>query len=116
MIFTCTATGIEVIELNYGEEVLYNVSKRLEDPQIHVMENCGNNTSAVEHERTLEHKTSEGKTWSHSGTIHKGRPHQWGGMVGTKSDIVREVAWIYHYRSSQNAVKGGRGPKSPKFC
>ena len=29
-----------------------------------------------------------------------------------KADIVREVAWIYSYRSSQNADKGGGGPKS----
>ena len=33
-----------------------------------------------------------------------------------KADIVREVAWIYSYRSSQNADKGGGGPKSRKFC
>ena len=32
-----------------------------------------------------------------------------------KADIVREVAWIYSYRSSQNADKGGGGPKSQKF-
>ena len=58
-----------MIELNYGE-VLYNVTKRLEDPQIQKgvaeFENCKNTTSAVEHERTLEHKMIEGKTWSHS--------------------------------------------------
>ena len=32
-----------------------------------------------------------------------------------KADIVREVAWIYSYRSSQNADKGGRGSKIPKI-
>ena len=32
-----------------------------------------------------------------------------------KADIVREVAWIYSYRSSQNADKGGGGQKSRKF-
>ena len=39
-----------------------------------------------------------------------------GGGVSPKADIVREVAWIYCYRSSQNADKGGGGPKSRKFC
>ena len=34
-----------------------------------------------------------------------------GGGVSPKADIVREVAWIYSYRSSQNADKGGRGSK-----
>ena len=43
------------------------------------------------------------------GAIHKGRPHREGGSP--KADIVREVAWIYSYRSSQNADKGGRGSK-----
>ena len=32
-----------------------------------------------------------------------------------KADIVREVAWIYHYRSRQNADKGGGGSKIPKI-
>ena len=32
-----------------------------------------------------------------------------------KADIVREVAWIYSYRSNQNADKGGRGSKIPKI-
>ena len=50
------------------------------------------------------------------GAIHKGRPHQEGGGVGSpKEDKVREVAWIYSYRSSQNADKGGRGSKNPKI-
>ena len=31
-----------------------------------------------------------------------------------KADIVREVAWIYSYRSSQNADKGGEGVQNPK--
>ena len=35
--------------------------------------------------------------------------------VSPKADIVREVAWIYCYRSSQNADKGGRGSKIPKI-
>ena len=36
--------------------------------------------------------------------------------VGPKADIVREVAWIYSYRSSQNSDKGGgRGSKIPKI-
>ena len=35
-----------------------------------------------------------------------------GGGVSPKADIVREVAWIYSYRSSQNVDKGGGGPKS----
>ena len=39
-----------------------------------------------------------------------------GGGVGPKADIVREVAWIYSYRSSQNADKGGGVPKSRKLC
>ena len=38
-----------------------------------------------------------------------------GGRVGPKADIVREVAWIYSYRSSQNGDKGGRGSKIPKI-
>ena len=32
-----------------------------------------------------------------------------------KADIVREVAWIYSYSSSQNSDKGGRGSKNPKI-
>ena len=32
-----------------------------------------------------------------------------------KADIVREVAWIYSYRSSQNADKGGRASQIPKI-
>ena len=37
--------------------------------------------------------------------------------IGPKADIVREVAWIYSYRSSQNADKGGGGQKkTQKFC
>ena len=39
-----------------------------------------------------------------------------GGGVGPKADIVREVVWIYSYRSSQNAEKGGGGQKTHKFC
>ena len=40
----------------------------------------------------------------------------WRGEGGSsKADIVREVAWIYSYRSSQNADKGGRGSKIPKI-
>ena len=35
--------------------------------------------------------------------------------VCPKADIVREVAWIYSYRSSQNADKGGRGSKILKI-
>ena len=35
--------------------------------------------------------------------------------VSPKADIVREVAWIYSYRSSQNVDKGGRGSKIPKI-
>ena len=50
------------------------------------------------------------------GAIHKGRPHREGGGGSPKADIVREVAWIYSYRSSQNADKGGGGPKTRKFC
>ena len=39
------------------------------------------------------------------------------GGVGPKADIVREVVWIYSYRSSQNADKGGGGgQKTRKFC
>ena len=38
-----------------------------------------------------------------------------GGGVGPKADIVKEVAWIYSYRSSQNSDKGGRGSKNPKI-
>ena len=38
-----------------------------------------------------------------------------GGEGGSpKADIVREVAWIYSYRSDQNADKGGEGVKNPK--
>ena len=37
-----------------------------------------------------------------------------GGGVGPKADIVREVAWIYSYRSSQNADKGGEGVQNPE--
>ena len=33
-------------------------------------------------------------TESDSGSIHKGRPHQGGGGIATKANIVREVAWI----------------------
>ena len=32
-----------------------------------------------------------------------------------KADVVREVAWIYSYRSDQNVDKGGRGSKIPKI-
>ena len=40
-----------------------------------------------------------------------------GGGVSPKAHIVREVAWIYSYRSSQNADRGGGGDqKSRKFC
>ena len=46
-------------------------------------------------------------------TIHKGRPHRGGEGVGPKADIVREVAWIYFYRSSQDADKGGEGGVGP---
>ena len=42
------------------------------------------------------------------GTIHKGRPQRGGRGVGLKADIVREVAWIYYYRSTQNLDEGGR--------
>ena len=49
------------------------------------------------------------------GAIHKGRPHREGGEGGSpKADIVREVAWIYSYRSSQNADKGGEGVQNPE--
>ena len=34
--------------------------------------------------------------------------------VGLKAGIVREVAWIYYYRSSQNADKGGEGVQNPE--
>ena len=42
------------------------------------------------------------------GALHKGRPHREVGGGSPKADIAREVAWIYSYRSSQNADKGGR--------
>ena len=29
------------------------------------------------------------------------------GGVSPEADVVREVAWIYYYRSGQNADKGG---------
>ena len=32
-----------------------------------------------------------------------------------KADIVREVAWIYSYRSSKNADKGGEGVQNPEY-
>ena len=48
------------------------------------------------------------------GAIHKGRPHREGGGGSPKADIVREVAWIYSYRSSQNADKGGEGVQNPE--
>ena len=32
-----------------------------------------------------------------------------------RTDVVREVALIYYYRSGQNADKGGRGSKVPKI-
>ena len=35
--------------------------------------------------------------------------------VGPKAEIVREVAWIYFYSSSQNSDKGGRWSKNPKI-
>ena len=37
-----------------------------------------------------------------------------GGGVSSKADIVREVAWIYSYRSSQKGDKGGEGVQNPK--
>ena len=38
------------------------------------------------------------------------------GGVGPKADIVREVAWIYYYRSVQNSDRG-EGVQNPKiFC
>ena len=36
------------------------------------------------------------------------------GSDSQKADIVREVAWIYSYRFSQNADKGGEGVKNPE--
>ena len=40
-----------------------------------------------------------------------------GGGCSPKADMVlavREVAWIYSYRSDQNADKGGEGVKNPE--
>ena len=34
--------------------------------------------------------------------------------MAQKADIVREVAWIYSYRSDQNADKGGEGVQNPE--
>ena len=34
--------------------------------------------------------------------------------VSPKADIVREVAWIYSYRSDQNADKRGEGVQNPE--
>ena len=102
MIFTCTATGIEVIELNYGE-VFYNVSKRFEAPKSQkgkaVFENCQKNTSTI-HERTLEHKTTEGKSWSHSvqfgvagGLEIDLKPLGVGGHLGFEVSYSEEYGW-----------------------
>ena len=49
------------------------------------------------------------------GTIHKERMHRGGGGVAQKADIIREVAWIYSYRASQNADKGGEGVQNPEY-
>ena len=38
------------------------------------------------------------------------------GSPKAEADIVREVPWIYSYRSSQNVDKGGRGSKTRNFC
>ena len=46
--------------------------------------------------------------------IHKGRPHREGEGGSPKADIVREVASIYSYSSSQNSDKGGGGQKKPE--
>ena len=48
---------------------------------------------------------------SHKGPFIKDVRTKGGRGVSPKADIVREVAWIYFYRSSQNADKGGRGSK-----
>ena len=36
------------------------------------------------------------------------------GGVSPKANIVREVAWIYSYRSGQTADKGGEGAQNPE--
>ena len=75
------ATGIEILELSYGE-ALYNVSKRYEEPDNQkgkaILDNCNGNTTA-ELERTFEIKLIEGKSWSHS--------VQFGVSYGTEIDI-----------------------------
>ena len=38
-----------------------------------------------------------------------------GGGVCPKADVVRKVAWIYSYKSSQNADKGGEGVQKGQF-
>ena len=38
-----------------------------------------------------------------------------GGGGSPNADVVREVAWIQHYVSGQNADEGGRGSKIPKI-
>ena len=51
----------------------------------------------------------------HKGPYIKDAGTEGGRGVGPKADIVREVAWIYYYRSSQNADKQGEGSKNPKM-
>ena len=53
--------------------------------------------------------------WWSKGPYIKDVRTEGGRGVGPKADIVREVAWIYSYRSSQNADKGGRGSKNSKI-
>ena len=50
----------------------------------------------------------------HRGPYIKDVRTKGGGGVSPKADIVREVAWIYSYRSSQNADKGGEGVQNPE--
>ena len=45
------------------------------------------------------------------GTIHKGHVHSWGGRVGQKADVLREVELILFCRLAQVQTRGGRGSK-----
>ena len=54
------------------------------------------------------------RTWRTKGPFIKDVRTKGGGGVSPKADIVREVAWIYSYRSSQNAEEGGEGVQNPE--
>ena len=83
------ATGIEILELSYGEE-LYDVTKRLENSANQkgkaILDNCKNNET-TELERTFEKKVIEGKSWSHAVQFGISR----GGNIGIELNPLKGI-------------------------